>query len=214
MLQLALDIPDGERALEMAYVTYPYFDILEAGTPLIKKEGINIVKKLKRFELPVFADMKTEDTGSLEAKIACEAGADYVSVSAAAAEKTINDFADTCHLYQSKGVADMMLVHPDKIYETLKLLEKSRIDYVHVHYGIDQQMAGMSIVQYLEKIRKIGITKPLTIAGGLTEKEIPLVSPYAEIIMIGRHVTNQPTIDEAKEVARIIRETYEKSMKN
>jgi len=46
-LQLAMDTLDGDEALGLAASIAPYADIIEAGTPLIKSVGINIVKKLK-----------------------------------------------------------------------------------------------------------------------------------------------------------------------
>jgi 3-hexulose-6-phosphate synthase len=46
-LQLAMDTLDAGEALRLAECAAPFVDILEAGTPLIKSVGIDIVRKLK-----------------------------------------------------------------------------------------------------------------------------------------------------------------------
>ncbi|MDO8753765.1 MAG: orotidine 5'-phosphate decarboxylase / HUMPS family protein, partial [Anaerolineales bacterium] len=80
-LQLAMDTLDGNEALKLAASVAPYADILEAGTPLIKSVGINIVRKLKSAhpEKIVLADLKSSDVGAYEANMAFTAGADIVT---------------------------------------------------------------------------------------------------------------------------------------
>ncbi len=66
---------------------------IEAGTPLIKSEGINAVRELKK-ALPgtkIVADMKTVDTGAMEVEMAAKAGADIVILLAIADDSTIKD---------------------------------------------------------------------------------------------------------------------------
>ena len=46
-IQLALDLPDKKKALEICRKTAKYIDIIELGTPFIKKFGIGIAKELK-----------------------------------------------------------------------------------------------------------------------------------------------------------------------
>lgn len=68
-LQLAMDTLDGDEALRLTECTEPFVDILEAGTPLIKSVGIDIVRKLKSIhpEKVVLADLKSSDVGAYEA---------------------------------------------------------------------------------------------------------------------------------------------------
>ena len=53
----------------------PYVDVIELGTPLIKQEGLSVVKYVKAAypDKLVFADLKTMDTGELEADLALNA---------------------------------------------------------------------------------------------------------------------------------------------
>jgi len=70
----------------MVHKVAPFVDIIEAGTPLIKQEGLRIISILKECfpEKLILADMKTMDAGGLEAKLAYDAGADLVTVLAVA----------------------------------------------------------------------------------------------------------------------------------
>ena len=82
VLQVALDMINGHRALTMAQeCVRGGTDWLEAGTPLIKAEGMSIITSLKKtFGKPVVADMKIMDTGKMETEIASKSGADIISV--------------------------------------------------------------------------------------------------------------------------------------
>lgn len=94
LLQVALDFTDLRDAIRVGSLTSlgPAV-ILEAGTPLIKSEGMKSVDILR--SLPgrhlVMADTKTADVGGLEARLAFEHGADAMSVLAASSEETIKE---------------------------------------------------------------------------------------------------------------------------
>ena len=78
ILQLALDFVDLHRALHVAELAVPAgVDWIEAGTPLIKSEGLDAVRELKR-RFPgkvIVADMKIMDAGRIEVESAAKAGA-------------------------------------------------------------------------------------------------------------------------------------------
>ena len=86
-LQIAVDIADTQRVLEIAKQVHDVIDIFEVGTPVIMKEGMNPVRALKK-EYPnlcVLADTKIMDGGKIECQDVCEAGADIVTVLAVTA---------------------------------------------------------------------------------------------------------------------------------
>src|SRR5450830_1747238 len=94
ILQVALDFVDLKRALKVAREAVEGgADWLEAGTPLIKSEGLNAVRTLKKLfpKKTIVADLKTFDAGRVEVEMAAKAGADIVSVMAAAPIETIRD---------------------------------------------------------------------------------------------------------------------------
>src|SRR6056297_1850795 len=77
-VQVALDVPDWE-VQKNVLSNLPKSDklILEAGTPLIKRYGIDIVSKIKEY-FPnnlVLADLKTLDVGAIEVNFTHNAGA-------------------------------------------------------------------------------------------------------------------------------------------
>jgi len=99
-IQLALDTLSAETALELARLTAPYVDILEAGTPLIKSAGIGIVSRLK-IAYPdklVLADLKSSDVGAYEAAMAFRAGADIVTT-----QGINNNAISFCHINTTVG---------------------------------------------------------------------------------------------------------------
>ena len=97
VLQVALDLLNADRALAIAKdAVKGGADWLEAGTPLIKSEGMDIVRQLRE-QFPdktIVADMKTMDTGALETEMAAKAGADIISILAASDDGTIRDASD------------------------------------------------------------------------------------------------------------------------
>src|SRR5258708_12038103 len=82
LLQLALDFTDLDQAFKIAAATYPHFDLLEIGTPLIIEEGLGALQKLKaQFPDKLFlADLKIMDAGHLEARSVFLRGPDVSTV--------------------------------------------------------------------------------------------------------------------------------------
>src|SRR3989475_4867667 len=87
-------------------------DWLEAGTPLIKSEGIDVVRQLKK-SFPgktIVADLKTMDTGAFEVEIAAKAGADVVTVMGVTDDATILEAVKAARRYGAKIMGDLMRV--------------------------------------------------------------------------------------------------------
>ena len=80
-LQLALDQVDLHRALRAATeAVRAGVPILEVGTPLLKAEGLDAVRKIREAfpKLELVCDAKTMDAGRLELEVAAKAGAKHV----------------------------------------------------------------------------------------------------------------------------------------
>jgi orotidine-5'-phosphate decarboxylase len=74
---LALDLLDGEEAIEVAEETKRWIDLIKVNYPLVLSSGIDIIKRLSKYK-GVIADFKIADipyTSSIVSKIAFEAGA-------------------------------------------------------------------------------------------------------------------------------------------
>ncbi|HRU12130.1 MAG TPA: orotidine 5'-phosphate decarboxylase, partial [Methanomassiliicoccales archaeon] len=117
VLQVALDLMHLKRALEIARESLEGgADWIEAGTPLIKSEGAECLRALKR-EFPgrtLVADMKTMDVGAFEVEIAAKAGADIVTVLGLSDDGTISESVLTARQYGAAVMLDLINV-PDKV---------------------------------------------------------------------------------------------------
>ena len=198
VLQVALDLINGHRAIQIAKEAIEGgADWLEAGTPLIKSEGLEIIRKLKK-EFPdktIVADMKTMDTGALEVEIASKAGADVVCILGVADDETIKEAVRASRKYGTKVMVDVIGV--DNKVKRAKELEKLGVDYICVHVGIDEQMRGENPIEITKEIVK-NIDIPVAIAGGLnSETVVDAVNAGALIIIVGGAITKAPNVTEA-----------------
>jgi len=189
-LQLALDLLDLERALRIARLAVPEgVDWVEAGTPLIKSEGLDAVRKLRE-EFPekkIVADMKTADTGRLEMEAAAKAGADYAIVLGAASESTIREAIEVGKSYGlGIGVDLLGIEEPEPRVERLAQWGAA---FLSVHCPVDVQMRGGSPFRMLERLARV-TDLPLAVAGGLNSETAPkAVAAGASIIVIGGAIT-------------------------
>src|SRR5688572_31072163 len=92
VLQLALDFLELSRALKAAgEAVKGGVQWIEAGTPLIKSEGLEAIRALRR-EFPkayLIADTKTLDAGRTEFEAAAKAGANCATVCVSGSDATI-----------------------------------------------------------------------------------------------------------------------------
>ncbi len=185
-LQVALDFIKLDDALNIAKkVCNTGAHILEAGTPLIKSEGMKAVRALKDFSLPVMADLKTMDTGYLEAELAAVNGADIVSVMAAAADETIKSAMEAAEDYGIEIMVDMMNnINREQVDRMVSLAP----DYMLFHIGIDQQMGGVSLHEKIAGYRD-NVNIKIALAGGLNAEKIRSLPVSADIIIVGGAIT-------------------------
>jgi len=193
ILQVALDLLNEHRALAIAKdAVKGGADLLEAGTPLIKSEGMDIVRKLKDTfpEKTLVADMKTMDTGAFETEMATKAGADIVVILAAADDSTIKDAVGAGKKFDVKIFADLIGIQ-DPINRAIHL-EKLGVDIIGLHIGIDQQLrSDFDKIPFptLKKLRET-IKIPIAVAGGLKAETIPKAVEYgADILIVGSAIT-------------------------
>ncbi|MEW6674793.1 MAG: 3-hexulose-6-phosphate synthase [Nitrospirota bacterium] len=206
LIQAALDLLSIDRTLKVALMISNYVDILEAGTPLIKSEGIRVVETLqKNFQGKViFADMKIMDAGALEARMAFEAGAEMVSVCAQASMETVIEVTKEARRWNKKVVVDLIGAE-DWIFKA-KELEYLSPDYFCIHTALDEQIKGKRPFEGLEGfVREIHL--PYCIAGGIKPSDIPAIMPYGpSIIIVGGYITKA---EDPGNAAKAIKEAIE-----
>ena len=205
-LQLAIDVLTSEEALVLAQKTKKYIDIIEIGTPLIKHEGIRLVKLMKALfpEKTLLVDLKTMDVGEYEADFCFEAGADIVTVLGAADINTIKGAIKSAKKHNKKVLVDMINVE-DKV-ALAKKVQKLGADYVGIHSGIDQQNAGQSPLADLKKVSK-KVKIPLVVAGGINLDTIDkIIKRKPAVVVVGGAITGAKNPKKAaKAIAKRIR---------
>src|SRR3989454_154285 len=203
VLQVALDHMHLKRALLAAKEAVDGgADWLEAGTPLVKSEGIEVVRQLKK-SFPgktIVADLKTMDTGAFEVEIAAKAGADVITVMGVTDDATILEAVRAARRYGSKIMVDLMRV-ADKPARAREL-EKLGVDYLNMHVSIDEQMIAQSPLQELKAVAK-ATSLPVAVAGGLNSETVAqALEAGASIVIVGGAIIKA---EKVKDAARTIK---------
>ncbi len=203
-IQIALDLLDKKKALEICKKTSKYVDIIELGTPFIKKFGIGIAKEFKKFHKPLVADLKIMDAGALEAEMAFDAGASIITVCADTNDETIIATVKDTRKRKKKVMADLIGV--DDLKKRIKEVLKFKVDYICLHTGIDIQKK-VSVLTDLKKIALLIPKKKLVVAGGINEHNIKdIVKFNPAIIIVGGAITKAKNPEKiAKEIAKIVK---------
>ena len=203
ILQVALDFENLSRAIQAAREAVDGgADWVEAGTPLIKSEGLDAVRELKK-AFPgarIVADMKVMDTGAFEVEIAAKAGADVVTVLGTADDDTIADAVRGGEKYGAEVMVDLLNV-ADPVARAKRCAELGAAA-VCWHVGIDMQMAGKTPFAQLEALAK-GSPLPVAVAGGLNSETVAQATRAgARILIVGGAITKSPKIAEATKSIR------------
>ncbi|MCI4366374.1 MAG: orotidine 5'-phosphate decarboxylase [Thermoplasmata archaeon] len=198
ILQVALDFENLSRALPAAQEAVEGgADWVEAGTPLIKSEGLDAVRALKQ-AFPghrIVADMKIMDTGAFEVEIAAKAGADLVTVLGTADDDTIADAVRGGEKYGAEVVVDLLSV-ADPVTRTQRVAALGAAA-VCLHVGIDMQMAGRTPFGALADLTKVSPI-PVSVAGGLNSETVAeAVRAGAQILVVGGAITKSADIRDA-----------------
>ncbi len=165
-LQLAMDVLTVEDALELSGKVAEYVDIIELGTPLVKNAGLSAVTAIKEAhpDKIVFADLKTMDTGELEADIAFKAGADLMTVLGVADDSTIAG-AIKAGKAHGKGVVVDLIGVDDKAARAKEVIDLGA-EFVEFHAGLDEQaQEGYDLNTLLTAGKESGIA--FSVAGGV-----------------------------------------------
>lgn len=186
ILQVALDLLELKRALQIAQEAVEGgADWIEAGTPLIKSEGIQSVRSLRDHfpQATIVADMKVADTGAIEVEMAAKAGADIVCILAEADDAVVADAVRAARLYGIRLMADLINTADPKARAAR--LESMGVDIICAHAGIDQQMTGKDSLDLLSKLAGTAHI-PVAVAGGIdAEGAGEAVRRGAGIVIVG-----------------------------
>jgi bifunctional enzyme Fae/Hps len=203
-LQIALDNPNIEM-IKRVIRQVPKNDniILEAGTPLIKRYGVGVIRHLRevRADSFIIADLKTMDVGKVEVDMAFDETADAVCCAGAASSATIDEFVYETRRLGVYSFVDLMQV--DDPVAKLKSLERLP-DGVILHRAIDvEQRGGEARWGYISTIREAFKDKKLliSVAGGIRPNTAQFaLDAGADMLIVGRYIT------QSRDVERSVRE--------
>jgi len=190
-LQVAIDAPDI-NLVKRILKQIPASDhvIIEAGTPLIKRYGVDVVQSIREVRPNSFivADLKTLDTGNLEARMVADATGDAVVISGLAPTATIEKAIKEAKKTGIYAVIDMLNVEsPVDVVKQLSV----KPDVIELHRAIDTEGAEAEHAWGdIPAIKKLSERMLVAVAGGIrvdTVKEA--LKSGADIIVVGRAIT-------------------------
>ncbi len=198
ILQVALDFVNLRRAVNVAKEAVEAgIDWIEAGTPLIKSEGLDSVRTLRK-EFPtttIVADMKTMDAGRLEMETAAKAGANIAVVMGGATDATIKECINAGRNYGIKVEVDLLGI-TNCVARAIDV-EKWGADIIGIHTAIDEQMQGNRPFDVLKEICS-KVNTPVAVAGGInSETVVDAVNAGARIIVVGGAICKATNIKTA-----------------
>jgi 3-hexulose-6-phosphate synthase/6-phospho-3-hexuloisomerase len=198
VLQVALDMLNMHRAIQIAHEAVEGgVDWIEAGTPLIKSEGVEVLRKLKDSfpDKTLVADLKTMDTGGFECELATKAGADVICIMGVASDSTISEAIKSARRYGSRIMVDLMGVK-DKLIRAKQVVNLGA-DFVCLHVGIDEQMSGHNPLEIIEEVAS-EISVPVAVAGGInSETAVDVISAGASVVIVGGAIIKAPDVVKA-----------------
>ena len=209
-LQIAVDVNDEEKVLEIADEVHDIVDIFEVGTPAIIKYGVQLVKKIKeRYpEMIILADTKIMDGGmgnNLPVHVVRKMGADIVTVLAVSDNATVKEVIHEAHEQGKQVLVDLMCIQD--ISSRSRELMNLGADYICVHTGVDQQQGGRTPLRDLMEL--VGAIDPsrAAVAGGVRMDTVDSYKALRPgIIVAGGGLYNAEDIrTAAKEMKEVIR---------
>lgn len=208
-LQVALDFLELSRALGVAREAWKGGATwIEAGTPLLKSEGLESIRALRR-EFPkayLIADTKTLDAGRTEFEAAAKAGANCATV-CVGSDSTILECIEAGRNFGIDVCVDLLGLHGERLIEVAKKCEEWGAHHVGLHLPIDDQMRGLDVTAVLRELRP-HVRIPIAVAGGVNSESAPvMVKAGAQIVIVGGAISKSADAAGAtKTILKAIRE--------
>ncbi len=214
-VQVALDAPNIEKQIKVVK-QLPKSDriIIEIGTPLLKKYGVESIKQIREVarEKFIVADLKTLDVGKLEVDFAFDATADVVVASGLAASASLDKFILEAQRMGIHAFVDTMEVQNP--IEKLKSLKQTP-DVVILHRAIDVEQSAAGDVSHdaaqkarwglVPKIKELykdqkkasGKDRVLVaVAGGIEPRTATYaLEQGADILIVGRFIASAKDVE-------------------
>ncbi len=202
LLQIALDKPEHLAWLPRLK---PFADIIEIGTPLLKRFGIGAIATARELcpDVPVLADTKTVDGGQFEADMVFGAGAALMTVLSCASSATHEVVGRRAEHFGASVVVDTITQSGQAELLPAGASFHPSFAYVAVHSPTDARLAGDASTAHIDAVRQMhqrGFR--VSLAGGIGPATLDAVIAVApEIVVVGSAITEA---DKPEEVAQWI----------
>ncbi len=188
-LQLAIDAPEH---LALVPRLAEYFDIIEVGTPVLKRFGLSAITTASELSggAEILADTKTVDGGAFEARMVFGSGASMMTVLAHAARATHDAVRAVADEHGGIVIFDTIL---DGAFDPggLRGGKASGDVWLALHAPSDARVAGHGNNDHIARVtdrRAQGFR--ISLAGGIGRANLPEVLAVApDVIVIGSSVT-------------------------
>ncbi len=202
-LQVALDLSSMEETVALAGSLRDLVDIIEVGTPIVLRDGMETVRRVKSAagDTPVLADLKIVDAGEHEAAIGFAAGADYITVLGVADDATIDGAVRAARAAGGKVLADMISV-PDVAARAVSLVARD-VDLVCVHTAYDRQASGADPLDELAAVCAHVVPERVAVAGGVNAEKMVQIAPLAPaVVVVGGAIAGAADVRAATQTIR------------
>jgi len=195
-LQISFDIPDLEKSIEIAKKVVEFSDVLEIGTILIHKYGIDTVEEFKKHfpDKKILVDTKIIDRGKDIVTLYAKTDVDWVTVMAGTSSKVIHR---VCTEAQNHGI-DVMLDMVDSTAPGQSALEAKNlgVDAILFHQAYDEK-ESLVFLDNLDMVQ--GNTDlPIFISAKINRDNVDkIIEMKPQGIVVGKSITESD--DPAKE---------------
>jgi 3-hexulose-6-phosphate synthase len=197
-IQLALDLLDRDRALDVVRAAGPYVDIIEVGTSLLKLCGIQIAQDIRAIcpNKPLFLDMKIIDGPEREATLMAKCAPEKYSMLAVASDTAVKKVLAIANENNATVVFDLQSVpNPVQRAKELKALGATQLCvHKNADCGDDPEEAFR---EFLDVREVTGL--PVSLAGGINLNTLPVIKKQLNpaVAIVGGAILNATDCREA-----------------
>ncbi len=201
VLQVALDLISADRAIKVAgEASEAGAQWIEAGSPLIMSEGLNVIKRLKTSfpDKVIVADLKLLEQGYLLAEMASANGADVVTVSALSGKRNLSEAIQGARKNRAKVMVDLLWVKRSEEVPRARTAQELGADYLCFHVGSDEAIPASDLLMQRQHDIATAISSvklPVAVAGRLNDiSAADMVRIGAKIVAMGTYITGSANV--------------------
>jgi 3-hexulose-6-phosphate synthase len=190
LLQVAIDKAEG---LGVIAQVRGIADIIEIGTPLLKRFGVGAIATARELspDTPILADTKTVDAGDLEAEMVFGAGARLMTVLSSTSRATHAAVGTVAARFGAFVVVDTITEAGKPELLPADATFPENFAYVGVHSPTDIRAAGDRSTAHIDAVSEIhrrGFR--VALAGGIGPETLDAVlAAEPEIVIVGSAIT-------------------------